>query len=101
MRGALPLLLGLCLAAAGCASVASPVSGALYTDVVGPLHAGERVGQKEGRACARSLLGLIATGDASIKSAAEAGGISKIESVDHHSRWLLVTGSFCTIVRGS
>ena len=95
------IALGLALAASGCMGVASPVTGALYTDVTGPLHAGDRVGGKEGRACARSLLGLFATGDASIKSAAEAGGISKIDSVDHHSSWLLVTGSFCTIVRGS
>jgi TRL-like protein family len=101
MRRAVPPLLGLALAAAGCQGVASPVAGALYTDVKGPLHAGERVGQKEGRACARSLLGLFATGDASIQSAAEAGGISKIDSVDHHSSWTLVAGSFCTIVRGS
>jgi hypothetical protein len=101
MRRSLPLLLGLACAAAGCQGVASPVAGALYTDVEGPLHAGERVGQKEGRACARSLLGLVATGDASIRSAAEAGGISKIDSVDHHSSWTLVVGSFCTIVRGS
>jgi hypothetical protein len=89
------------LAAAGCAGVAAPVRGALYTDVAGPLDAGARVGTKEGRACARSWLGLLATGDASIKSAAEAGGISRIESVDSHSSWLLVTGRFCTIVRGS
>ena len=95
------LALGLTLAATGCAGVASPVTGALYTDVQGPLDAGSRVGIKEGRACARSWLGLFATGDASIKSAAEAGAISEIESVDTHSKWLLVTGSFCTIVRGS
>jgi hypothetical protein len=101
MRLGLPAVLGLGLAAAGCQGVAAPVAGVLYTDVKGPLHAGERVGQKEGRACARSLLGLVATGDASIRSAAEAGGISKIDSVDHHSSWRLVTGSFCTIVRGS
>lgn len=93
--------LGALLFAAGCQGVASPVTGALYTDVSGPLHAGERIGGKEGRACARSFLGLFATGDASLKSAAEAGGISRIESVDHHSSWLLVSGSFCTIVRGS
>jgi len=95
------MAVGLALAAAGCAGVASPVTGALYTDVQGPLEAGARVGIKEGRACARSWLGLFATGDASIKSAAEAGGISQIDSVDSHSSWLLVTGSFCTIVRGS
>lgn len=100
-RSALVLVAAFAAAGAGCAGVASPVTGVLYTDVRGPIQAGQRVGAKEGRACARSWLGLIATGDASIKSAAEAGGISRIESVDHHSSWRLVTGSFCTIVRGS
>jgi hypothetical protein len=95
------LALGVALSATGCAGVASPVTGALYTDVQGPLDAGARVGIKEGRACARSWLGLLATGDASIKSAAEAGAISQIDSVDTHSKWMLVTGSFCTVVRGS
>jgi hypothetical protein len=95
------IALGLALGATGCAGIASPATGILYTDVQGPLQAGARVGLKEGRACARSWLGLFATGDASIKSAAEAGAISQIESVDTHSSWLLVTGSFCTIVRGS
>lgn len=101
MRLGPAVLCTVALASAGCQGVASPVAGALYTDVKGPLHAGERVGQKEGRACARSLLGLFASGDASIQSAAEAGGISKIESVDHHSTWTVLAGSFCTIVRGS
>ena len=104
MRMLLALAFLLLLPAAGslgCLGVVTPAAGVLYTDVKGPLHPGERVGSKEGRACARSILGLIATGDASIKSAAEAGGISRIDSVDTHSEWMLVMGSFCTIVRGS
>ena len=61
-----------------------------------------RPGAKEGQACAQSILGLVAQGDASIKAAAKAGGITKIDSVDHYSRNLLgIIADFCTIVRGS
>jgi hypothetical protein len=96
------LALAAALALAGCISVATPAIGLLYTDVDGPVDAGDTVGTKEGRACAQTLLGLIATGDASIKAAAAAGGITKIASVDHHSRNVLgILGEFCTIVRGS
>jgi hypothetical protein len=86
----------------GCLPVYSPAIGVLYTDVYGPLDAGERVGTKEGTACAQSILGLIALDDASIKTAARNGGITKIDSVDHHSTNILgILGRFCTIVRGS
>ena len=88
-------------AAMGCASVYSPAAGAIWLDVKGPVDAGDRVGTKEGQACAKSILGMFATGDASIKAAAAAGGISKIDSVDHHSTWMVVMGQYCTIVRGS
>lgn len=87
--------------AMGCQGVYSPALGSLWVDVQGPIDAGDRVGSKEGRACAQSILGVFATGDASIKAAAAAGGISKIDSVDHHSTWKVVMGQFCTIVRGS
>ena len=87
--------------AMGCASVYSPAAGAIWLDVKGPVDAGDRVGTKEGRACAKSILGMVATGDASIKAAAAAGGITKIDSVDHHSTWMVVMGQYCTIVRGS
>jgi hypothetical protein len=87
--------------AMGCASVYSPAAGTIWMDVKGPVDAGDRVGAKEGRACAQSILGVYATGDASIKAAAAAGGIKKIDSVDHHSTWMLVMGEYCTIVRGS
>ncbi len=94
--------IALALVMSGCMPVYSPLQGALYTEVWGPIDAGERVGSKEGSACAQGILGLIATGDASIKEAARDGGITKIDSVDHKSKNILgILAEFCTIVRGS
>lgn len=88
--------------AVGYGGVGAPAMGALYAEYYGPISAGEKVGTKEGTACIQSILGLIATGDASIKEAARDGGISKIDSVDHYTRNILgILGEFCTIVRGS
>jgi hypothetical protein len=90
------------LVLSGCMPVYSPAIGLLMTDVYGPIDAGSKVGAKEGQACAQSILGLVAQGDASIRAAAKDGGITKIDSVDHYSRNLLgVVADFCTIVRGS
>ena len=87
------------LLASGC--VYSEVGGAIYTDVKGPLQASQPTATgKTGTACSNSILGLIAMGDASIESAKRNGGITKVTSVDHHSRWLVVWGEFCTIVTG-
>ena len=94
--------LGLCLiAVGGCQTVIAPTLGIFITDVSYPIHAGSKVGQKEGRACAKSILGFVATGDASIKAAAAAGGITKIDSVDAEVKHMFYQGTFCTIVRGS
>jgi hypothetical protein len=90
------------LSAMGCMAVYSPAIGVLYAEVYGPIDAGTAVGNKEGVSCAQSILGLVATGDASIKAAARDGGITKIDSVDHYTRNILgILGEFCTIVRGS
>ncbi len=101
----LPRVLVIAAAAAlltGCIAVRTPAIGLLYTEVWGPIDAGGRVGAKEGQACAQSILGLVATGDASIKAAAKAGGITQINSVDHYTRNVMgIMGEFCTIVRGS
>ena len=68
----------------GCAGVMSPVSGALYMSVKGPLAISPQPGMsKTGTASASSILGLIAMGDASIEAAAKAGGITKIHNVTH------------------
>ena len=106
MRGFRKSLLAVALvllgfSALGCQGVYSPALGGLWMDVKGPIDAGERVGAKEGQACAKSILGMFATGDASIKAAAANGGITRIDSVDHHSTWMVVMGEYCTIVRGS
>ncbi len=85
----------------GCPTVASPVMGALVNDSKFGGDAEGPVGTKEGRACAKSYLGLVAKGDASIKAAAAAGGITNVTSVDHEVSHMLVVGDFCTIVRGN
>jgi len=86
----------------GCIGVASPAQGVLLTEVTwdGPVTRGA-IGAKEGRACAQSILLLVAQGDASVQAAAKDGGITKITGVDHYSKNLLgIIGEYCTIVRG-
>ncbi len=86
----------------GCVPVYTPLIGIVMTDVTGPIMSNGRVGAKEGRACAQSILPLVAQGDASIAAAAKAGGIKKIDTIDHYSKSLLgIVSDFCTIVRGS
>lgn len=90
------------LGTTGCIAVQTPAIGVLYTDVKGPLDAEGRLGEKQGTACAESILGLVARGDASIEAAAREGGVTDITSVSHHTTNLLgIIGEFCTIVRGS
>ncbi len=56
---------------------------------------------KIGTACAKSYLGVVALGDASIAAAKEAGGITKVSSVDHTSTsYFVFYGKYCTVVRG-
>ena len=75
--------------------------GVLLTEVTWDGVGMGSLGSKEGRACAQSILGLVAQGDASIKAAAAEGGITKVSSVDHYTRNMLgVIGEYCTIVRG-
>jgi hypothetical protein len=86
----------------GCISVATPAVGVLFTEVRGPIGGNGTIGPKEGKACAQSILGLIAQGDASISAAAKAGGITNVSTVEHYTRNMLgIIGDFCTIVRGS
>lgn len=96
------LVLAACLPLAGCLAVATPAMGILFADVKWDGMAKGAVGTKEGKACAQSILGLIAQGDASIEAAAKAGGIKDVASVDHHTKNMLgIMGEYCTIVRGS
>lgn len=86
----------------GCLAVATPAMGTLYTDVHGPLDTEGSVSGKTGESCATSYLGLVATGDASLKAAAAAGGIKNVTAADHHTTNILgLIGTFCTIVYGN
>lgn len=84
-------LLGLAaLTAGGCAMVQAPVMGVIYTDVQGPAGAtSNSASSKMGTASCSSILGLIATGDASIATAAKSAGITKIHHVDYYSQSIL------------
>lgn len=90
------------LGTTGCIAVATPAVGLIYTDVKGPIEGEGNIGSKEGKACARSILGLVARGDASIEAAAAQGGIETVTTVSHHTNNVLgIVGKFCTVVRGS
>lgn len=87
----------------GCMPVASPVAGIIYTETKwGDTATSEAAATKEGKACAQTVLGWIATGDASIGAAKAQGGITKVAHVDHTSHNILgLFAEFCTIVKGS
>lgn len=89
----------LALSVTSCASYAP--NGALYTDATMGQSASGVAGAKTGQACAKSYLGLIATGDASIAAAKTAGGITQVSSVDQHTTNVLgIFGEYCTVVKG-
>jgi hypothetical protein len=97
------LILFLAFHLSGCMAVRSPAIGLLFSEVTwdGEVTRGS-MGGKEGKACAQSILGLVAQGDASVKAAARDGGITSITSVDHYTKNLLgIIGDYCTIVRGN
>ncbi|MGZ8161394.1 MAG: TRL-like family protein [Methylobacter sp.] len=99
--GVMSLVVGL----SGCMIVDSPIKGVMGTEVIwGDIATGETVppgSLKEGKACAESILGLLARGDASVRAAKENGNIKEVISVDHSARNLLnIVGEWCTIVRG-
>jgi predicted small secreted protein len=76
--------------------------GQIYTDIKSPVAVGEGgSGSKMGMSKATSILGLIATGDASIKAAMQNGGITKIKYVDYESKSILgIYGEYTTVVYG-
>lgn len=81
---------GVTLLLSSCAVPKSPLTGFLYTDIKAPLTATSNSGSsKVGSATAQSILGIVATGDASIDAAAKSAGITKIHHVDEHSKSIL------------
>ncbi len=69
------------------------LSGCLIADVTQPQTVrGSQVelGSKQGKATATSILGLIATGDNSVSTAARNGGITKVKTADVHVNSILM-----------
>ena len=61
----------------------APLTGFLYTATKSPMGiTGNAGASKVGTAEAMSILGIVATGDASIDAAAKSAGITKIHHVD-------------------
>ena len=84
----------------GCVGRA-PVQGWIYTGVTSGLAVSAQAGPKMGEACASSILGIIATGDASIDTARRNGGITSISIVDEKTMSILgIYVQHCTIVHG-
>jgi hypothetical protein len=85
---------------AGCATP-YPM-GMIYTEVKSPVAVGDAGScSKTGTSKASSILGMIATGDASIKAAMANGGITKIKYVDYDSKNILgIVGEYTTTVCG-
>lgn len=87
----------------GCAmSFSQPVTGGIYQGTKGATTATSNdLGSKTGQSCATSYLGVVALGDASVASAAKAGGITKISAVDSDNFGILgVYAKNCTVVSG-
>jgi hypothetical protein len=101
---AVPLVL---VALTGCAGGAfagkGSAIGILYTDAVTPRFVTtNNVGKKKGEACATSILGLVTTGDATIRAAADAGGIKNISAVDASIKNIIgIVSTYCTVVSGT
>jgi hypothetical protein len=87
---------------ASCAMSSAPLTGFLYTDMKAPLAVTSNTGStKVGTAKATSILGIVATGDASIEAAARSAGITKIHHVDYQATSIIgIIASFTVMVYG-
>ena len=98
--GTLAVLL---VALTGCVyPVGAPIMGAIYTDVMGPGAVNDLTAgfSKVGQAKATGII-FVATGDASINTAAKSVGITKIHHVDVEYMSILgVYGEVTTTVYG-
>ncbi len=92
----------------GCMIVESPIRGVMGTEVkwgeevTGKSSSPDPGMMKEGKACAESILGLLAHGDATVQKAKQNGGIKEVYNIDHSARnFLGIVGEWCTIVQGT
>ena len=89
----------------GCAAyVVSPATGVLSTNVSAPAGLASGINKpdlKVGTGTVTSILGIIATGDASIRTAAQQANIQQIHYVDYKSTGFLgIVGRYTVYVYG-
>ncbi len=102
------LLAAVALASSGCAAFYSapvvPAVAGLYMNTKAPLDTHfdpTQLGNKTGKASVRTVLWLVAWGDASAAAAAQDGGIKTIRHADYEFVSVLgVYQSFTTVVHG-
>ena len=98
------LCLVVALAAIMFTSCASYVpAGSFYTELKLPVAVGEATAKpsKKGTASCRSILGLLATGDASISSACASADITTIRYIDWEAKNILgIIGDYTLVVYG-
>jgi hypothetical protein len=84
-----------------CASTGSGPQPLLFSEHTLTLYSTGSISWKEGSACAYSILGLIAWGDATISTAQEHAYVSKINTIDQRSFTILgIYAKLCTIIKG-
>ncbi len=98
---ALAVCLFACVLLSGCAT---PYPyGAFYTEIKAPagIAQGDLSYSKVGTSKSTSILGLVATGDGSIKTAASNGGINRVKYVEYSAKNILgLFGEYTTTVYG-
>jgi hypothetical protein len=98
------IILAAAAVASQCSAGYAPPMGSLFTDISMNKDVSSKtaVGGKTGKACVTGILGLIATGDASVEAAAKAGKINTVNAVDYKRTDILgsVYSTVCTVAQG-
>ncbi|XDD54200.1 TRL-like family protein [Leptospira sp. WS4.C2] len=95
-------LISLLLTSNSCASSGFGTQGLLYEDQrISMMETGISA-TKEGIACAKSYLGLLALGDASVEVSQKNGNIKEITSIELESyNFLGIYAKLCTVTKGN
>lgn len=87
--------------ATGCSLSGFGPIGGIYSEHKVGVYGTSPTGSKTGKACAQSILGLVAFGDASVEAASDKARITKVNNINLESFSILFFyGTLCTIVQG-
>ena len=84
-----------------CAVTGFGPSGSIFTQTTVGAYGNAIGGTKVGRSCVTSILGLVATGDGTVDTAAAGAGITNVNTINFEGFSVLgLYSELCTIVRG-